>query len=631
MRTFFNILAIMLLLCGRLSAQEFSREIDSLADLAETLPDSSKGRMFNNIAWKLRSVHPEISVQYCMKAIEIGNRTNDYYILIKGYSYLGVCHRNLGNYADALEFYKIELETATKHNDSLEIAYAYTNIANFYEKSDYDKCVDYASKALNIAIARNDTAIICYSSLILGRTNRDFGYFEKARPYLDMSYNLRVKSHQPILLCLTSKRAIADWYIKQCKYDSAIVLYRECMSYDELTYTTLYTSLMTSISDIYRAQGMLDSAKHYAILARDFLKESNKLDKNQIKDAYNTLALAYLGLSDYKNAAQIYKEELDAIDSMYTKEIQSRFFTFEYSAAQYKQQIEIEELAHRQKLQDTWIVILLVALTLGIVIALVFFKMYRKLESQKKQISKSIDYAKKIQTAILPKESDFGRVFNDKFILYKPRDVVSGDFYWHHTTDTHEFIAVGDCTGHGVPGAFMSVLGTSTLHEIASRNIHTTSEILEELRKSIKANLHQKTIYDNQDGMDIALIIVDKESMEAEYSGANIPLYLIRGGQVEKIAPTHNPIGIYVKETAFKTETVKLQEGDRLYLSTDGYCSQLSASDNTKIMTADFKELLLKYHKLPMDKQCSHLDSYLQEWQGDRSQTDDVLVVGFRV
>lgn len=258
---------------------------------------------------------------------------------------------------------------------------------------------------------------------------------------------------------------------------------------------------------------------------------------------------------------------------------------------------------------------------------------------QNHKITDSIQYAKRIQSAVLPPKTLIDRYLTDHFILFKPKDIVSGDFFWFAQKENSIILAAADCTGHGVPGAFMSMLGIAYLNEIVNKiivNKHISSlqanEILEELRKYVIASLHQTGKMDEmKDGMDIALVIIDFENNKAQFSGAHNPLFLIRQNQLVIYEGDNMPIGIHkIADVPFKNNEVNLEKGDALYIFSDGYYDQFGGPNGMKFMSRKFKELLVKNSSLPMLEQKKILNSTIEEWRGNQDQIDDMLVIGFR-
>ena len=255
------------------------------------------------------------------------------------------------------------------------------------------------------------------------------------------------------------------------------------------------------------------------------------------------------------------------------------------------------------------------------------------LEKQKQEITDSILYAKRIQTALLPLNDLISDIFPEHCILYKPRDIVSGDFYWIKQIQNKVVIAVADCTGHGVPGAFMSLLGIMLLNEsVSSIDDLSASSILNKLRDKVKDALRQTGKRNEQkDGMDMALCILDKESQVIQYAGAYNPLYLIRNNEIIETKADKNPIGIYVMEKpSFTDHNIKIENGDIIYLFSDGYVDQMG-ENNKKFLRKNFKDLLLNIHHKPMYEQKEILDSTIENWKKDEKQVDDILVFGFKI
>jgi serine phosphatase RsbU (regulator of sigma subunit) len=253
---------------------------------------------------------------------------------------------------------------------------------------------------------------------------------------------------------------------------------------------------------------------------------------------------------------------------------------------------------------------------------------------QNELILDSIHYAKRIQSAILPPVDLLKEHLSDHFILFKPRDIVSGDFYWAREKNQKLMIAVADCTGHGVPGGFLSMLGISSMNEIVNRSSElNTGEILEQLREVVIASMHQTGSRDEaQDGIEIALCMIDLKKKSMEYSGANRPLYLVRDGAVQHMRPDRMPIGIYEQDPLpFKKHTIKLKKGDSIYLFSDGYVDQLGGPLRKTFRAINFRKLLLEIQDQPMEKQKAILVEKMALWQGEVEQIDDVLVMGFRI
>jgi serine phosphatase RsbU (regulator of sigma subunit) len=250
---------------------------------------------------------------------------------------------------------------------------------------------------------------------------------------------------------------------------------------------------------------------------------------------------------------------------------------------------------------------------------------------QKKHITDSIMYAKRIQTALIPSLE----LFSDKlehFVLYKPLAIVSGDFYWVSSQGNLQVIISADCTGHGVPGAFMSMLGVTMLNEIVNgKHILMPDQIIENLRQGVIKSLNQVAEEDSiKDGMDIAVCVVDFNRNILWYAGANNPLYLVRGGELLHYRSDKMPVAIHYKMEPFTLHRIELQKEDAFYIFSDGYADQFGGPKEKKFMSVQLKKTLVAMAGLPMLKQGERLDEIFEEWRGDNPQVDDVTMIGVR-
>ncbi|NOZ46100.1 MAG: SpoIIE family protein phosphatase [Chlorobi bacterium] len=253
---------------------------------------------------------------------------------------------------------------------------------------------------------------------------------------------------------------------------------------------------------------------------------------------------------------------------------------------------------------------------------------------QKEEITASIMYAQRIQNAVLPPQSMIKDSLSDHFILFKPRDIVSGDFYWMKQIGETTIITAADCTGHGVPGAFMSMLGMTLLNEIVrNKEITQANHVLDELRNQIKLSLRQTGKEgEAKDGMDIALCVIDHKKKILQFAGAYNPLYLYRNNELMEIKADRMPIGVYIKDNEpFTNHEIKLKKGDTFYLFSDGFVDQFGGEKGNKFKTKAFKQLLLDIHSKPMPEQKEELNSTFENWRGKHDQIDDVLVIGIRI
>lgn len=300
-------------------------------------------------------------------------------------------------------------------------------------------------------------------------------------------------------------------------------------------------------------------------------------------------------------------ENLEGVVEVRTREIAAQKTEIE------KQHDEIKKRSEQQKIQND------------------------KLRRQQSELKDSISYAKNIQRAVLPPDEIFKAAFSDFFVLYRPKDIVSGDFYWckafEKEGETFYVFATADCTGHGVPGAFLSMLGISLLNEIVpNRKYIKANRILEEMRKELKMALRQTTGFrKRKDGIDMSVCVINPKKLTLQFSGAYTNMYLQRGEDLNEIKGVPCPIGVHPKEIPFVNHDFDLQQNDTIYMLSDGYTDQLGGAHTTKFLRKNFRELLLTIKDKGMTAQKQILSDTLDGWSDNIPQVDDVLVLGERI
>jgi serine phosphatase RsbU (regulator of sigma subunit)/HAMP domain-containing protein len=265
----------------------------------------------------------------------------------------------------------------------------------------------------------------------------------------------------------------------------------------------------------------------------------------------------------------------------------------------------------------------------------------REIEKQKQRVEElyldvtdSIKYAKRLQDSILPPETRIASLLKDSFVLFKPKDIVSGDFYWLEESGGKTLFAAVDCTGHGVPGAFMSLIGSNGLnHAVKEHGKHTPAEILDDLNETSSGTFNRDENENTvSDGMDIALCSLTKDRKKLEYSGANNPLYLVRGGKIIKYKADKFAIGSFKNgEKKYSNTEIDLQKGDVVYIFSDGYADQFGGSKGKKFLYSNFRDLLIEIHQKPIEEQKTLLNQRIEEWKGNYEQVDDILVFGVKI
>ncbi len=253
---------------------------------------------------------------------------------------------------------------------------------------------------------------------------------------------------------------------------------------------------------------------------------------------------------------------------------------------------------------------------------------HNELQSNHKLIQESIRYAKKIQQALLPSQQQFEQNLKEAFVLYLPKDVVAGDFYWQTTSGNKTFFAVADCTGHGVPGALMSIICNNALNRcVKEYNLKAPGEILNKARE-IVINEFSKSDHSVTDGMDIALCAI--EGNKLEFSGANNPLWLIREDKLIEIKANRQPVGAHLKMKPFENQKMDLIENDLIYLFSDGYADQFGGEENQKFYKKNLRSKLLSIANMSIEIQLEELLKCFENWKGNYDQIDDVCILGLR-
>ena len=302
---------------------------------------------------------------------------------------------------------------------------------------------------------------------------------------------------------------------------------------------------------------------------------------------------------------------------------------------------EIEEM-NEQFFILNWVLVVVSLFVVSAALAIAFFvtQLRRQKEASDSQniqldllyrdLTDSINYAQRLQSTILPTIGNVRQIFPQAFILYNPKAVVSGDFYWFKNIGGKKLFAAADCTGHGVPGAFMSLVGHNFLNHVTKVFIDP-AQILNSMNR-LGTEVMKNNNTQVRDGMDVALCAFDEKTLLLEYCGANIPLYLVREGELLEYLPTKRSIGSFGEPGGtFKTQKIQLQEGDVIFACSDGYADQFGGPNNKKFMRKTFKDLLRRVAPLEMEAQKEALQHEFDSWKGSNEQTDDILVIGIRI
>jgi serine phosphatase RsbU (regulator of sigma subunit) len=578
------------------------------------------------------------------------------------YADKSIYDKALASYFDALRIYERSQVTPLIKADVMhEIGEVYNTLQKPKEG------IDFLSKALLIREEQKDSVAIAATCNSLAISHSDMGNHQEAVKYYLRSHELCKALGYPRGIYTTASNIGYEYYtlkdnLKALEYYN--IALETLQEYEELKGRE--AALFVNMSYIFFDEGNYAEAIEYqlkSIAAAEQIKNYNIL-----QEAFQAIARSYASTGAFEKAYQYHISYMQVRDTIFKQE---NIRQIEEMQAKYnfeKKEIEIQNARQEQEIATLRSRQILFGTVAGGLVALAFIVMLvrqnrikernneqllrsnqllaEKNEEIQRQseviqetnlkITDSIQYARRIQNAIMPESHTLQSLFPESFLLLKPRDIVSGDFYWCGEIGQQLVIAVADCTGHGVPGAFMTIMGASFLNQIVFEDgVSSPAEILSRLDQKIMATIQkQEATHKIDDGMDIAICAINFQSQELAFAGARRPLYLFRQQELREIKGNKFPIGgnpkFYNKH--FSNHVIRFQKDDMLYLFSDGYADQFGGVAGTrKLMIRNFKRLLTQVHTAPIPHQQRVLEEAFRDWQGKQKQTDDVVVVGIRL
>lgn len=615
----------------------------------------SCGYIFLSKAWKkYTSSEYEKANIYFNQAINYFDNIKD--TLSKGYVYygLGLNNKYWGRYKNALEFIhesiKIFEEKGTKDDIiGSMIVESYIQDAWGHYSESYEIC----KKSYAMANESKNINQAAYSALAIGNYFLSQHKSDSAEYYYEIALTnfLHTKNAYGRALVYRDKGRL---YLKDKNYARANNMYLQSLDLLEKEKNKRGISeLDILLGELNYEIGNLIESKKYLEKGQSLAIEI-ELVEDVIKN-YLTLSEIEEKMGNYSLSLKYYKAFVAMKDTVFNREKHEQIaeLSTRYETEKKQQQIELQniQLDKKQstiKLQRIISGILAMVVLLTLFLAYTIFRFYRTkkkdneiltkqknvIEDKNRQITDSILYAQKIQQSILPSENKLNHLLSEYFIFFKPRDIVSGDFYYATEINDWLIITAVDCTGHGVPGAFMSMLGNAFLNDIMStRSFQKASDILETMRTKVKEALQTSENEDNsKDGMDMALIMINKKSLKLQFAGAYNPMVLVRKSELIEIKGTKSPIGVHLKELPFENHEMEIFENDTIYLFSDGYADQMGGVKDNKFMLKNLKSLFLEINTLPMIKQKDILENTLKNWMSNsKKQIDDILVLGIKI
>lgn len=562
-------------------------ELVKLYDQAIKNKDHKKSAQY---AYELAGLYKEAkdldnTLDYLDQSLTYAKKAGDASMLYTVFDQLGACNTEVKKYTKAVEHYQEALTIARKRKEGSKIKEQLINIAAGYGSQErYKRSIEYAEEALSIAIVEKDPALQqkCYQLLA--------GYYEKQGNH---------------------KKA-AEYY-------------------------TQYSALVTAKHNEELKKREVNELKQR--IEKEGLEKRSTQSK--LSEQTKKLGMVNDSLRKIEGSLRVTSDSLKVIEEI------SRNRQMEIDLLQKDKELADTRIREQEvKLENEALVRNFVAMGILLSLALiaVLIISYRKksndnkkIAQQNKNIRSSINYAKRIQEAMLPKTEQHPGIFENAFVLFKPRDTVSGDFYWFSDikiTSQHADIAFAavDCTGHGVPGAFMSMIGINALNGIINRGITETNAMLDALDLEIRTALKQE-VSGNNDGMDVALCIYRPGRKTLEFSGAKNPLVYIQNQELHQIKGDIHSIGgsKHKKQFSFRKHEITIDKPTVIYLFSDGYKDQFGGKDNMKFMSKRLSQLLLDIHHKPMQEQMGILQNTIDAWKGANQQTDDILVMGLKL
>ncbi|MCF8378007.1 MAG: tetratricopeptide repeat protein [Bacteroidales bacterium] len=553
---------------------------------------------------------------------------------------MAIIYENLFQYNSALDLYKEVLEIRKQQKDEYELANTLSNIGITY------------AHMFNDSLER-----------LFGPYYEDSVLLTKNKPDLIMgresiSYNLQALEKRKKIgdnwgLSVTLAN-LGNMYLYHGNFDEARSCFNQWLSLPvEVHDDDTKFAIQIGLGKLEKFQGNYNSAIVYFTRA---LKIADKINKKlHIKISTENLSDIYARIGNYEQAFNYYKRYHQVYDSLNQERTRDQISEMQVKYESEAKEKENELLRKDQLINETKLknsrraliaAIIVVLIFVALIIQLIRQNAYKKkanlqlarknrlITEQTKEITDSIQYASRIQNAILPPEEYIKSLLPEHFLIYRPRDIVSGDYYWMTEKNGKIITMVADCTGHGVPGAFMSMLGVAFLNEIISKHENPKVDlILNELRAQVIKSLHQTGKEgENQDGMDVSLYIIDSATLELDYAGANNPLIMFRGNEMIELKGDKMPIGIHTNaDKPFTRLSYKLEKGDMLYTFSDGYPDQFGGLEGKKFMIKRFKSLLSEIHTKNPSEQKKVLEKTLDDWMKNSNQIDDIIVMGVRI
>jgi serine phosphatase RsbU (regulator of sigma subunit) len=634
---------------------ENDHQTDSLINLlSKQLPDTLRVKVLNEIARNIVD-YPDSSLKYAISAEELSKKTGYEFGIARSISNIGEVYNAKGNYNLALKNFYESYHIYEQLGNKTAMNKLMNSIGNTHMgNKDYNKALEAFRKCYELGLELKDTAAVALSSFGIGNTYGTMGKMDSAMKYLNYALPAFSKQKNNYGEAMTYaligqlKNVEKKYAASLNSLGKAMVLFKQI--------NQLYGIGVTyqSIGKTYYDSGDKKKALENYLLAYEAHLKRNAYDN--LKESCENIAEVYKDLGDYKKAFAFHEKFMNYKDSVFNDQSRKQLLEVEteYQTKNKEEQIrlknlELEKSRDKVKNRTAFLYVFIGVSVLFLVMGFFVFMQYKQkqkanveimhqkniIEEKNKNITDSIRYAQYIQESILPDDDMIYQLLHESFVLFRPKDIVSGDFYWVVAVNNYIYIAVVDCTGHGVPGAFMSMVGHNGLSN-SIKNITTpsSSQILsflqEEVKELFKNNYHSSNV---RDGMDISLVRFDRKNMQLQFSGANNPVCIVRDKKIIEYKGDKVAISAHYesKNVVFTEHKIDLQKSDTVYLFSDGYADQFGGPKGKKFKYKQLQELLAVNSHLPMIAQKNVFEKTIDNWKGDLEQIDDILIIGFRV
>lgn len=628
---------------------QHSTIIDSLnIEIKKESNSSKKLNSYFELVKEYYAVLSDSTVIVALKGIELAEKINDKPKVALFHNAIGMFYLQKTDYALALQHHLTSLKIRENLLLKKEIAISMNNIGLVYQKiGNFEQSLNYFQKALEInKELKNKEGI----SLNLGNLSIIYSQqkdFEKAIMFAEKSLQEKRKLNDSASISATLSN-IGNIYYEIQEFDNSLKYLSEALIISKKINDMKGVAIrLINIGELYKKKNNIDSAYIYFNSSLDISKKINDLELTAKN--YQALSDIFYERKKYKEAYEYHKKFFTLSDSVFNQKVSEQISEMSAKYETEKKQKEIE-LLNKENEKQTAIAeeqskkknIIIFSSIAGLLLVTVFslflfnrFNLTKKqkaiIEEKQQEITDSITYAKRLQTAILPPDNYWKKHLPESFVMYQPKDIVSGDFYWLEDVNDLVLFASADCTGHGVSGAMVSVICSNALNRTVKEfGITEPSKILNKIRELVLETF-EKSESDIKDGMDISLCSLNTKTNELLWSGANNPLWYIRENDLNEIKPDKQPIGKTDNPKPFTTHKIELLKGDTIYIFTDGYADQFGGEKQKKFMYKPLKNLLLEIHKESLSTQKEHLQQHFANWKGTTEQTDDVLIIGVKI